>query len=83
QPVVLVLEDLHWLDGETQGLLDSLVESLPTARMLLLVSYRPEYTHAWGSKTYYTQLRLDTLPPENAADLLCTLLGEDASLGPL
>ena len=63
QPLLLVFEDLHWIDAETQALLDSLVESLPTARLLLLVNYRPEYQHAWGSKTYYRQLRLDPLPP--------------------
>ena len=54
QPLLLVFEDLHWIDTETQALLDSLVESLPTARLLLLVNYRPEYQHGWGSKTYYT-----------------------------
>src|SRR3989475_10048017 len=62
QRLVLVFEDLHWIDAETQALLDSLVEGLPTARLLLLVNYRPEYQHGWGSKTYYTQLRLDPLP---------------------
>ena len=51
QPLLLVFEDLHWMDTETQALLDSLVESLPTARVLLLVNYRPEYQHGWGSKT--------------------------------
>ena len=55
-------EDLHWLDTETQALLESLSESLPAARLLLLVTYRPNYRHGWGSKTYYTQLRLDPLP---------------------
>jgi class 3 adenylate cyclase len=59
QALLLVFEDLHWIDSETQALLNSLVESLPTARLLLLVNYRPEYQHSWGSKTYYTQLRLD------------------------
>src|SRR5262249_30675999 len=58
QPLLLVCEDLHWIDSETQALLDSLVESLPTDRLLLLVNYRPEYQHGWGSKTYYTQLQL-------------------------
>ena len=61
QPLVVVFEDLHWIDGETQALLDSLVESLPAARLLLLVNYRPEYRHAWGGKTYYRQLRIDPL----------------------
>ena len=47
QPVLVVFEDLHWIDAETQALLDGLVESLPTARLLLLVNYRPEYQHGW------------------------------------
>jgi class 3 adenylate cyclase len=80
QPLVLVFEDLHWIDAETQALLDSLVESLPTARLLLLVNYRPEYQHGWGGKTYYRQLRIDPLPPESAEALLGALLGNDASL---
>ena len=83
QPVLVIFEDLHWIDSETQVLLDSMVESLPTARLLLLVTYRPEYRHAWGSKTFYTQLRLDTLPRETAESLLDTLLGPNPSLGPL
>jgi len=77
QPLVLVFEDLHWLDTETQALLDSLIESLPTAHILLLVNYRPEYQHGWGNKTYYTQLRLDPLPPESTDELLQALLGDD------
>jgi class 3 adenylate cyclase/tetratricopeptide (TPR) repeat protein len=83
QPLVLVFEDLHWHDSESQALLNSLVESLPPAQLLLLVNYRPEYTHSWGSKTYYTQLRLDPLPPESADELLEALLGDDVSLEPL
>ena len=83
QPLLLVFEDLHWLDAETQALLDSLVESLPTAPLLLLVNYRPEYQHGWGSKTYYTQVRLDPLPPASVDELLQALLGDDSSLAPL
>ena len=62
QPLLLVVENLHWIDTETQACLDSLVESLPTAHLLLLVTYRPEYQHLWGNKTSYSQLRLDALP---------------------
>jgi class 3 adenylate cyclase/tetratricopeptide (TPR) repeat protein len=83
QPLLLVFEDLHWIDSETQALLNSLVESLPTAQLLLLVNYRPEYQHGWGSKTYYTQLRLDPLSPVSADELLQALLGNDPSLAPL
>ena len=77
QPLGLALEDLHWIDSETQGLLDSLIESMPTASLLLLVNYRPEYQHGWGGKTYYTQLRIDPLPPESCEELLQGLLGAD------
>jgi len=83
QQLLLVFEDLHWIDSETEALLNSLVESLPTARLLLLVNYRPEYQHGWGSKTYYTQLRLDPLPPVSAEEFLHVLLGDDPSLEPL
>src|SRR5437870_1656205 len=83
QPLLLVFEDLHWIDTETQALLDSLVESVPTAQLLLLVNYRPEYQHGWGSKTYYRQLRLDPLAPASADEFLQALLGADHSLEPL
>jgi class 3 adenylate cyclase/tetratricopeptide (TPR) repeat protein len=83
QPLLVAFEDLHWIDNETQGLLDSLVESLGSARMLLLVNYRPEYEHRWASKTAYSQLRLDSLPAESAAELLAALLGPDPGLVPL
>ena len=83
QPLLVIFEDLHWIDSETQAFLDSLVESMPTARLLLLVNYRPQYQHGWGSKTYYTQLRLDALPPESAGELLLALLGTDATVEPL
>ena len=79
-PLILVFENLQWIDRETQAFLDTLVESLPTASLLLLVSYRPEYQHAWVSKTYYTQLPVEPLPPDSAAALLGSLLGADASL---
>ena len=78
-----MFEDLHWIDAQTQALLDSLVESLPTARLLLLVNYRPEYQHGWGSKTSYTQLRLDPLSPASADEFLQALLGSDPGLDSL
>ena len=83
QPLLLVFEDLHWIDTETQACLDGLVESIPAARILILVNYRPEYRHGWGSKTYCAQLRIDPLPPEGAEGLLAALLGSDTSLVPL
>src|SRR5262245_12626621 len=75
QPLILIFEDLHWIDSETQGLLDVLSESVATARMLLLVNYRPEYRHEWGQKTYYTQLHLAPFGKAEAEEFLDALLG--------
>jgi class 3 adenylate cyclase/tetratricopeptide (TPR) repeat protein len=83
QPLLLVLEDLHWVDADTQAVLDGLVESLPSHRVLLLSNFRPEYQHAWGSKTYYGQIRLDPLARATAEALLETLLGSDPDLAAL
>jgi len=83
QPVLLLIEDLHWLDSETHAWLSLFSERVASARLLLLVNYRPEFQHAWGSKSYYRQLRLDPLGPEEAHELLTTLLGDSPSVQPL
>jgi len=83
QPLLLVFEDLHWIDAETQSVLDGLAESLPTAPILLAVNYRPEYRHGWSTKTYYRQLRVAPLAPESADEFLRALLGNDRSVQPL
>jgi class 3 adenylate cyclase/tetratricopeptide (TPR) repeat protein len=83
RPLVVVIEDLQWIDAETQALLDALVDGMAAAPLTLLVNYRPEYRHRWGGKSYYTQLRLDPLPASDADALLGALLGHDPSLRPL
>jgi class 3 adenylate cyclase len=80
QPLVVILEDLHWIDAETQELLDLLVDSVASARILMLVNYRPEYRHAWSNRTCYTQLRLDPLGGQSADEMLHALLGGHTSL---
>src|SRR5246127_921654 len=80
QPLVVIFEDLHWIDAEAQELLDLLVDSVASARILTLVNYRPEYHHAWGNRACYTQLRLDPLRGQSADEMLQAMLGGDASL---
>ena len=80
QPVLLVFEDLHWIDSETQALLDALVESLHTTRMLIAVNYRPEYRHGWSHKTFYRQLPIEPLTAAGAEQLLRPLIGDHPSL---
>jgi tetratricopeptide (TPR) repeat protein len=83
QPLLLIFEDLHWVDSETQAVLDGLVDSLAFARLLLLVTYRPEYQHAWGNKTCYCPLALNVLSPSSTGQFLDALLGRDPGLAPL
>jgi predicted ATPase len=83
QPLMIVFEDLHWIDGETQTLLNLLADSIGTAKILLLVNYRPDYSDQWNSKTYYTRLRLDPLGRESADEMLAALLGSSEELAAL
>ena len=83
QPLMVIFEDLHWIDAETQALLNLLVDAIANTRILLLVNYRPEYRHEWGSRTHYTQLRLDPLAKENAEEMLSALLGDKIDLAQL
>ena len=83
QPLMVIFEDLHWIDNQTQEFLNVLADSIGTAKILLMVNYRPEYSHLRNSKTYYTQLRLDPLGRESAAEMLSALLGDGKDLIPL
>ena len=83
QPLLMVFEDLHWIDGETQAFLDLLVETLPTSPICLLVNYRPGYSHTWASKDYYTRIRVDPLSSDGANELIESLSGSCADLAPL
>ncbi len=81
QPMLLIVEDLHWLDNESQAFLDALSGRLGDTRLCLLVNYRPEYRHSWSSGTGgTTALRLDPLGQEDAAELLAALLGDAPGL---
>jgi class 3 adenylate cyclase/tetratricopeptide (TPR) repeat protein len=83
QTIVLVFEDLHWFDDESQAFLNLIADSITNARILFLANYRPEYRHDWGSKSHYVQLRLDPLGKESAEEMLTALLGDDGELAPL
>src|SRR6476620_1434704 len=82
-PLILIFEDLHWLDDESQALLDLLAESMANSRILLLVNYRPEYALHWGDKTYCHLLRLESLERDSADEMLSAMLGKSIELLPL
>src|SRR5262249_49771272 len=75
QPLMLIFEDLHGIDSETQELLNLLADSIASSKIFLLASYRPQFSHQWARKTYYTQVRLDPLGRESAEEMLDALLG--------
>ena len=81
QPLVIAVDDLHWIDKTSEEFLDHLINSLPNSRILLLLLYRPEYNHQWGGKSYYTQIRLDQLGKASSTELIQTIL-EDSDVAP-
>ena len=83
QPLIVIFEDLHWSDDGSRALLSLLADSIGTARILLLMNYRPEFTHHWGNRTYYTQLRLDPLGAEHGEEMLLALLEDGRDLSAL
>jgi len=83
QPLLLVFEDAHWADSETKALLETVADSLPAARVLMLVTFRPEHEHGWSHRTFYTQVRVDPLRGDSVQRFLRDLLGEHPSLDSL
>ena len=75
-PLVLIVEDLHWIDTMSEEFLDYLVGWLANAPILLILLYRPEYTHRWGNKSYYSTIRVDQLPLSTSAELVQSILSE-------
>jgi class 3 adenylate cyclase/tetratricopeptide (TPR) repeat protein len=76
KPLVLVFEDLHWIDKTSEEFLDYFIGWLANTPILLILLYRPEYTHRWGSKSYYTNIRVDQLSLQTSAELVQSILKE-------
>ncbi len=76
KPLVLVFEDLHWIDKTSEEFLDYFIGWLANTPILLITLYRPEYTHRWGSKSYYHNLRVDQLSIPTSAELVQSILSE-------
>ena len=74
RPLVVIIEDLHWIDKTSEEFLTYLIGSLATTRILLLLLFRPEYIPSWSGKTYYSQIRVDQLPRKTTADLVRGIL---------
>ena len=69
QPVLFVMEDLHWVDPTTLELLSLLVDQGPTARILALFTFRPDFSPPWTGRSHLTQVTLPRLPRRQAAEM--------------
>ena len=76
RPLILAFEDLHWIDKSSEEFIDYLIGFLPTAEILLILLYRPEYIHRWGNKSYYGKIGLDQLSAQTSAELVQAILEE-------
>ena len=83
QPVMVIFEDLHWIDAESEAMLNVLADAIATARILLLVNYRPEYRHEWINKACYSQVRLEPLGRESAEQMVSAIIGDQPELVPV
>ena len=76
RPLVLAVEDLQWIDKTSEEFLGYIIARLGGARIKLIILYRPEYAHSWGSKTYYSQIRVDELPLDASTQMVQAILKE-------
>jgi class 3 adenylate cyclase/ribosomal protein L40E len=77
RPLILAYEDLHWIDKSSEELLKYVLESIPGARILLIFTYRPEFVHTWGAKSYHSQVMLNRLSNRESLMLVSHLLGTE------
>lgn len=75
-PVLMAVEDLHWIDKTSQDFLDYLIDSMTKSRILLVVLYRPHYTHTWSSNSYYTHVGIPQMSSHTGAELVQAILEE-------
>jgi class 3 adenylate cyclase/tetratricopeptide (TPR) repeat protein len=75
RPVVIAIEDLHWVDTNSEGILKYILESIPGFRILLIFTYRPEFIPNWGTRSYHNQLTLNRLSNRHVVEMMTHLLG--------
>ena len=75
RPLIIAFEDLHWVDKSSEDVLKNLLESVPGLRVLLIFTYRPEFVHTWGAKSYHNQLTLHRLSNRESLEMIASILG--------
>jgi class 3 adenylate cyclase/tetratricopeptide (TPR) repeat protein len=77
QPLIIAFEDLHWIDKSSEDVVRSHLESIPGSRVLLIFTYRPEFVHTWGAKSYHNQLTLHRLSNRESLEMVTDILGTE------
>jgi class 3 adenylate cyclase/tetratricopeptide (TPR) repeat protein len=77
RPLILAYEDLHWVDKSSEDVLKYILESIPGARVLLIFTYRPEFVHTWGAKSYHSQVMLNRLSNRESLTMTYNLIGTE------
>src|SRR5512136_1872567 len=79
RPLIYAFEDLHWMDKSSEDAAKYLMESIPGARVLMIFTYRPEFVHTWGGKSFHSQVTLNRLSNRESLAMVADLLGSDNS----
>ena len=77
RPLILAYEDLHWMDKSSEELLKDFLEDIPAARVMIIFTYRPDYVHTWGGKSYHSQVTLNRLSNRESLAMITNLLGTE------
>jgi class 3 adenylate cyclase/tetratricopeptide (TPR) repeat protein len=77
RPLVMAIEDLHWIDKTSEDVLKYLLESIPGARVMLIFTYRPEFIPTWGARSYHNQLLLNRLSNRESLFMATHILGRE------
>jgi len=77
RPMIMAIEDLHWIDKKSEDVLKYLLENIPATRVLLIFTYRPEFVHTWGGKSYHNQVTLNRLSNRDSLAMATHLLGTE------
>jgi class 3 adenylate cyclase/predicted ATPase len=77
RPLILATEDLHWIDSSSEDYLKDLLDSISGAKVFLIFTYRPEFVHTWGAKSYHSQVNLNKLSNRESLAMVAYLLGTE------
>ena len=74
RPLIMAIEDLHWVDKSSEEYLKSLLDGISGARIFLIFTYRPEFVHTWGGRSFHSQLTLNRLSNRESLTMMANLL---------